>query len=112
MSSSQPGNSIYTGCELLKSFSPAGTVLISFPLTIYDVAIFNVSIPESTSNKVIEISVSPETLAACLTRLASNQPILLGLPVVTPYSLPTSLICLEVSSSNSVGNPPVPTLVE
>ena len=39
------------------------------------------------------------------------QPVLLDLPVVVPNSPPTFLICSPISSSSSVGNGPLPTLV-
>ena len=41
----------------------------------------------------------------------SNQPHLLGLPVVAPNSFPSAAIFSPSESNNSVGNGPAPTLV-
>ena len=67
--------------------------------------------PAKVSILVTANEVNPLTLHAVLTITKSNQPHLLDLPVVTPYSWPFSLIQSPVSSSNSVGNGPLPTLV-
>jgi hypothetical protein len=57
------------------------------------------------------MSVKPLILAAKLGKEASNQPHLLGLPVVVPYSLPFFLSFSPSLSVNSVGKGPSPTLV-
>ena len=50
-------------------------------------------------------------LIECLTTFASNQPTLLGLPVVAPYSPPVARILSLASSKSSVGKGPSPTRV-
>ena len=44
--------------------------------------------------------------------IESNQPHLLGLPVVVPNSCPFVLNSFPKAPSNSVGNGPAPTLVQ
>ena len=53
----------------------------------------------------------PFILAEYFAATASNQPILLGLPVVAPNSPAISLIFSAFSPKISVGNGPSPTLV-
>ena len=56
-------------------------------------------------------SVTPLICMEYLSATRSNQPHLLSLPVVAPYSCPTSLILSPIESKSSVGNGPEPTLV-
>ena len=53
----------------------------------------------------------PEIFIVCLTRTPSNQPHLLFLLVTVPNSCPFSPKWLPISSVNSVGKGPSPTLV-
>ena len=53
----------------------------------------------------------PEIFIVCLTRTPSNQPHLLFLLVTVPNSCPFSPKWLPISSDNSVGKGPSPTLV-
>ena len=53
----------------------------------------------------------PEILIVCLTSTPSNQPHLLFLLVTVPNSFPLVPSNSPVSSNNSVGNGPSPTLV-
>ena len=66
---------------------------------------------ESISTLVKASWLIPEIVIACLRATKSNQPHLLGLPVVAPYSVPKSLNVSPVSSNISVGKGPCPTLV-
>ena len=68
--------------------------------------------PERTSSKVKATSVAKLISQPNLLATASNQPILLGLPVLAPYSLPFSLMCSAISENISVQNGPSPTHVE
>ena len=77
----------------------------------YATHIFTVSSPLKTSILVITISVSPLISTAYFPTTRSNQPHLLGLPVVAPYSNPVFLYCSPSSSVSSVTNGPSPTLV-
>ena len=55
--------------------------------------------------------VNPFTILARRKIVASNQPQRLGLPVVAPYSWPSSLMRSPSSSKSSVGKGPFPTRV-
>ena len=80
-------------------------------LYLYPTQIFIGSIPSKTSILVRANLSSPFTLTLCRTTTASNQPHLLGLPVVAPNSLPLSRSIVPVLSVSSVGNGPSPTRV-
>ena len=64
-----------------------------------------------TSNFVKHISVTEFVKTAFRNATKSNQPHLLGLPVVAPNSFPFFAKFLPLSSNNSVINGPSPTLV-
>ena len=61
-------------------------------------------------SRVIGAQSIPKSTAS-FTMMLSNQPHLLGRPVVAPNSLPLSRISLPNAGANSVGNGPSPTLV-
>ena len=67
--------------------------------------------PESTSPFIIASFVTPLIIIECFKATKSSQPHLLGRPVVAPNSLPTCAILFPISSCNSVGKGPLPTLV-
>ena len=77
----------------------------------YDVQIFIVLKPESTSPFIIISSVTPFIWHAYLSATKSNQPHLLDRPVVAPNSFPTTPMVSPSLSKSSVGNGPDPTLV-
>ena len=56
--------------------------------------------------------VTPFNITEYLRAGMSNQPHLLGLPVVEPNSLPLWAIVSPTSSKSSVGKGPAPTLVQ
>ena len=64
------------------------------------------------SNFIIANDVKPQILLDSSNMTKSNQPHLLGRPVVVPNSWPFSLIISPTSSSSSVGKGPDPTLVK
>ena len=64
-----------------------------------------------TSSLVSAIPSIPEIFIVCLTRTPSNQPHLLFLLVTVPNSLPRVPKSSPISSVNSVGKGPSPTLV-
>ena len=64
-----------------------------------------------TSNLVKAIPFIPDIFIVCLTKTASNHPHLLFLAVTVPNSFPLLPKVSPISSSNSVGNGPLPTLV-
>ena len=80
-------------------------------LFLYAVQILISSKSSKISAFVIAKDEIPHTRAEYYAKTASNQPHLLGLPVVVPNSPPTFLIVSPVSSSNSVTKGPSPTLV-
>ena len=57
------------------------------------------------------LSIAPEILIVCLTKTPSNHPHLLFLLVTVPNSFPIDPNFSPISSVNSVGNGPSPTLV-
>ena len=85
--------------------------VINFPSNLYAVQTFNSLIPFKTSNNINEREVKPDTSLACLATTKSNHPTRLLRLVTVPYSCPLYLLYLLVSSINSVGKGPSPTLV-
>ena len=85
---------------------------VTFPSTSYATATLMVSIVSSTSAFIMMSWSTPLTITANLRATRSSQPVLLGLPVVAPYSNPSFLSNSPVSLSCSVGNGPLPTLVQ
>ena len=73
--------------------------------------IFISSSSSNTSSLVKAIPVMPEILIVCLTKTPSNQPHLLFLAVTVPNSFPLLPKVSPISSVNSVGKGPLPTLV-
>ena len=69
------------------------------------------SISDKISNFIIAKDEKPHIRCDNSSITKSNQPHLLGRPVVVPNSWPLSLIISPTSSSNSVGNGPEPTRV-
>ena len=69
------------------------------------------SISDKISSFIIAKEVKPQIRLDNSNITKSNQPHLLGRPVVVPNSCPFSLIISPTLSSNSVGNGPEPTLV-
>ena len=73
--------------------------------------IFISSKSSNTSSFVSAIPFIPEILIVCLTKTPSNQPHLLLRLVTVPNSFPLVPNSSPVSSFNSVGKGPSPTLV-
>ena len=89
-----------------------GSSVNSCPLTVYEVQTFISLKPDSTSAFIMKSRVTPLTIMAYFSAGRSSHPHRRGLPVVDPYSLPRSRIIWPSSSSSSVGNGPLPTLVQ
>src|SRR6478735_1561641 len=88
------------------------TSLLALPLMVYSVQTFNVLKASSTSAFVIITLVTPLSMQVYFKATRSIHPQRRGLPVVAPNSLPVLRSSSPVSSFNSVGKGPPPTLVQ
>src|SRR3972149_5243455 len=108
----QPSSSSYIGSHLERMPASVGKSSISEPSNLYPVQTFIFESLSSTSSFVTTRPSSPFTRAAYRRATASNQPHLLGLPVVAPYSPPCSRRQSASLPWSSVGDGPSPTLVQ